>query len=145
MLNSVVSDNGEYVCVLKNDAGSTQSACTLVVQAKKDMESEFRSQSLRQVETVQTSQVQQVVEEVLPARPEFVETLQATVEQAEGSNIHLEAQVNPVSDHTMNIEWFKDGRPITASSRIGALFSFGYVSLNINGLRAEDAGTYTCR
>ena len=45
----------------------------------------------------------------------------------------------------MNIEWFKDGRPITASSRIGALFSFGYVSLNINGLRAEDAGTYTCR
>ena len=48
------------------------------------MESEFRSQSLRQVETVQTSsQVQQVVEEVLPARPEFVKTLQATVEQAE--------------------------------------------------------------
>ena len=45
----------------------------------------------------------------------------------------------------MNIEWFKDGRAITASSRIGALFSFGYVSLNINGLRAEDAGTYTCR
>ena len=60
MLNSVVSDNGEYVCVLKNDAGSTQSACTLVVQAKKDMESEFRSQSLRQVETVQTSQVRYV-------------------------------------------------------------------------------------
>ena len=95
MLNSALTDSGEYVCVLKNDAGSTQSACTLSVQAKKDMESEFRSQSLRQVETVQqTSQVQQVVEEVLPSRPEFVKTLEASVEKAEGTNVHLEAQVN---------------------------------------------------
>ena len=85
------------------------------------------------------------MEEVLPAKPEFVKTLEATVEKAEGSNVHLEAQVNPVSDHTMNIEWFKDGHAITGSSRIGALFSFGYVSLNINGLRSEDAGTYICR
>ena len=85
------------------------------------------------------------MEEVLPAKPEFVKTLEATVEKAEGSNVHLEAQVNPVSDHTMNIEWFKDGHAITASSRIGALFSFGYVSLNINGLGSEDAGTYICR
>jgi titin len=45
----------------------------------------------------------------------------------------------------MRIEWIKDGRPITASSRIGTMFSFGHVSLNISGLRAEDAGTYVCR
>ena len=146
MLNSTTADNGEYVCVLKNDAGSTQSACTLVVQAKKELESEFHSQTLRQVEQVQHVQhVQQVQEEVMPPRPEFVKKLEAVNEKPEGSNVHLEAQVNPVSDHTMNIEWFKDGRPITASSRIGSLFSFGYVSLNINGLRAEDSGVYTCR
>ena len=62
----------------------------------------------------------------------------------EGSNVHLEAQVNPVSDHTMTIDWFKDGKSITASSRIATLYSFGYVSLNITGLRVEDAGTYVC-
>ena len=45
----------------------------------------------------------------------------------------------------MRIEWQKDGRPITASSRIGTIFSFGYVSLNITGLRADDSGTYVCR
>ena len=54
-------------------------------------------------------------------------------------------QVNPISDHTMRIEWLKDGRPITASSRIGTIFSFGYVSLNITSLRADDSGTYVCR
>ncbi len=45
----------------------------------------------------------------------------------------------------MRIEWLKDGRPITASSRIGTMFSFGYVSLNISGVRSEDAGIYLCR
>ncbi len=29
--------------------------------------------------------------------------------------------------------------------RIGTIFSFGYVSLTISGLRSDDQGTYTCR
>lgn len=45
----------------------------------------------------------------------------------------------------MKVEWYKDGRPITASSRITTIFNFGYVSLNIMHLRAEDAGSYTVR
>ncbi len=59
--------------------------------------------------------------------------------------MHLEAQVCPISDHTMRIEWIKDGQSITASSRIGTIFSFGYVSLNITNLRAEDSGHYVCK
>ena len=80
-----------------------------------------------------------------PQRPEFVRHLQDQADKGEGSNVHLEAQVNPISDHTMRIEWYKDGRPITASSRIATMFSFGHVSLHVSGLRAEDAGTYVCR
>jgi hypothetical protein len=81
-----------------------------------------------------------VMEESKPAQPEFVKPLANLGDINEGSNVHLEAQVNPVSDHTMNIEWFKDGKAITASSRIGTLYSFGYVSLNITGVRVEDSG-----
>lgn len=33
----------------------------------------------------------------------------------EGRNAHFEAQLNPVSDPTMKVEWYKDGKPITAS------------------------------
>lgn len=145
MLNSSTNDAGEYTCVVKNDAGTTQSACRLTVQARKEMESEFHSQSLRQVEMKQQQQTVTIQEEVMPQKPEFVKPLSDLGEKPEGSNVHLEAQVTPASDATMQIDWFKDGRPITASSRIQQLFSFGYVSLNINGLRAEDAGTYTCR
>ena len=63
----------------------------------------------------------------------------------EGSSVKLEAQVTPTSDSSMKIEWFKDGSPITASSRIGTIYSFGYVSLTISSLRSDDSGTYTCR
>jgi len=94
----------------------------------------------------------------------------------EGRNAHFEAQLNPVSDPTMKVEWYKDGKPITAStfvfisfrflpkriasrlsktiltrvtrfsgSRITTIFNFGYVSLNIMHLRAEDSGEYTLR
>jgi hypothetical protein len=146
MLNATTSDTGEYTVLIKNESGSIQSSARLVVQPRKEIELEFQhSQSLRQVEMTQQQTVRKVVEEELPQRPEFVRPLVASSEKPEGSNIHLEAQVNPVSDHTMRIEWMKDGKAITASSRIGTLFNFGYVSLNINSLRLEDAGTYICR
>ena len=145
MLNSSSNDSGEYTCVVKSDAGTIQSSCRLMVHARKELETEFHSQSLRQVEMKQQQQTVTIQEEVMPQKPEFVRPLCDLGEKPEGSNVHLEAQVNPVSDHTMHIEWFKDGKAITASSRIQQLFSFGYVSLNINGLRPEDAGTYTCR
>ena len=118
----------------------------MIVQPRKDIEPDFYSQGIKQVEMRQEQQQQKIVEtfEIKPAKPEFVKALADLGSMAEGQNIHLEAQVNPVSDHTMNIEWFKDGKPITASSRIGTLYSFGYVSLNITSLRVEDAGTYIC-
>ena len=145
MLNSSTTDSGEYTCVVNSDAGTTQSSCRLMVQARKELESEFHSQSLRQVEMKQQTQTMTIQEEVMPQRPQFVTPLSDLGEKPEGSNVHLEARVDPVSDSTMQIEWFKDGKQLTASSRIQQMFSFGYVSLNINGLRAEDAGTYTCR
>lgn len=88
---------------------------------------------------------QESIEEKTSQKPHFIRPLQDLGELQEGRNAHFEAQLNPVSDPTMKVEWYKDGRPITASSRITTIFNFGYVSLNIMHLRAEDAGTYTVR
>ena len=143
MLNTTASDIGEYTCVVKSDAGSVNCSCRLMVQQRREIESEMHSSSLKMV---QEQQVQQTVvqEEAVPA-PKFQRPLQNMGERMEGSSIKLEAQVTPSSDSSMKIEWIKDGQAITASSRIGTIFSFGYVSLNISDLRAEDAGSYTCR
>ena len=58
MLNSTVSDSGEYTCIIKTDSGSVKCSCRLNVSARKEIESESHSSSLRMVqETVQTQQV----------------------------------------------------------------------------------------
>ena len=144
MLKTTSSDAGEYTCIVKSDSGLDKSFCTLTVNTKKEVESEMHSQSLKMVQ--ESHQAQQVViqEEVVPA-PKFTRPLQNMGERMEGSSIKLEAQISPSSDSSMKIEWYKDGQPITASSRIGTIFSFGYVSLNISDLRSEDSGTYICR
>ena len=145
MLNTSTADAGEFTCVVKSDSGSDRSQCMLAVAARKEVESEMHSQSLRMVHesSSQQSSVQETVE-VIPA-PQFTRPLGNMGERMEGSSIKLEAQISPSSDSSMKIEWYKDGQPITASSRIGTIFNFGYISLNIADLRAEDAGTYICR
>lgn len=85
------------------------------------------------------------IDDSVNQKPAFIRPLRNLGQLEEGRNAHFEGQLTPVSDPTMKVEWFKDGRPITASSRITAIFNFGYVSLNILHLRAEDAGSYTCR
>ena len=144
MLNTTAEDAGEYTCVVKSDSGLDKSFCTLSVTSRREIESEMHSQSLRSVQ--ESAQVQQVVvqEEAVPP-PKFTKHLQNMGERMEGTSIKLEAQITPSSDSSMQIEWYKDGQPITASSRIGTIFSFGYVSLNISGLRSEDSGKYICR
>ena len=126
MLNTTVADSGEYTCVVSNEAGSVQSSSRVQVQPRKEIEPDFYSQGIRQVEMKQEMSSSQKIEvvEAKPAAPEFVKPLNDLGDLQEGSNVHLEAQVNPVSDHTMTIEWFKDGKAITASSRIGTLYRY---------------------
>lgn len=55
------------------------------------------------------------VEESSKQRPNFIRPLHDLGQLNEGRNAHFEAQLTPVSDPTMKVEWYKDGKPITAS------------------------------
>ena len=126
---------------MRSNSGVIRSSAKLTVIVKRPPEPEYRGVQMME----QKQEIRRVeVEEKLPDAPKFTKVLQ-DLAAAEGSNLHLEAQVSPTSDSTMRIEWLKDGKAITASSRIGTLFSFGYVSLNIVTLRVEDEGRYTCK
>lgn len=58
------------------------------------------------------------MEESSNIKPFFVKPLCNLGEVIEGKYAHFEAQLQPVSDPFMKIEWYKDGKPITASEYI---------------------------
>lgn len=72
-------------------------------------------QYIQQLEDYSKYQRQESVEETSSQRPVFIRPLQDLGELQEGRNAHFEAQLTPVSDPTMKVEWYKDGKPITAS------------------------------
>lgn len=142
-------DSGEYMCRVSNASGVAESRAILSVVQRPSIEQTSQNPSslqyINQLEDYSRYQRQESSEELMNQAPTFIRPLQDLGEFEEGKNVHFEAQVKPVNDPTMRVEWYKDGRPITASSRITAIFNFGYVSLNILHLRAEDAGLYTVR
>lgn len=46
--------------------------------------------------------------------PQFIIPLR-DVQQIEGGKVHFEARIEPVGDPTMVVEWFLNGKPLTAS------------------------------
>ncbi|KAL1117095.1 hypothetical protein AAG570_004423, partial [Ranatra chinensis] len=149
LLSVVPEDAGEYVCVVTSSSGTVQSLARITVTARAGIEQKSQYpeslQYISQLEDYSKYQRSESIEEVTAVRPQFIRPLRELGQLQEGRNAHFEGQLTPVSDPTMRVDWYKDGRPITASSRITTIFNFGYVSLNILHLRTEDSGVYTVR
>ncbi len=58
---------------------------------------------------------------------------------------HLEAQIEPIHDPDLKVEFLHKGEPLKQGSRIHTLCDFGYVALDISHLVESDAGEYECR
>lgn len=77
--------------------------------------------------------------------PRFVTELRGPAEIHEGQSAHFEAQVEPIHDPNLRIEFYHNGKPLPSASRFHITFDFGYVSLDLTHAVAEDAGEYTVR
>uniref|UniRef100_A0A1B6CYN2 Ig-like domain-containing protein n=1 Tax=Clastoptera arizonana TaxID=38151 RepID=A0A1B6CYN2_9HEMI len=149
LLAIIQEDAGQYVCRVTSSSGSADSVATLSVTVRASIEQASQHpeslQYISNLEDYSRYQRTESVEESSQQRPNFIRPLHDLGQLNEGRNAHFEAQLTPVSDPTMKVEWYKDGKSITASSRITTIFNFGYVSLNILHLRGEDSGSYTVR
>jgi hypothetical protein len=63
----------------------------------------------------------------------------------EGQRAHFEAKLEPITDPNLQVEWLKDGRPLTVGHRFRPIHDFGYVALIILDVINEDSGVYTAR
>lgn len=68
---------------------------------------------LRHVERAKPRQAPGESDRVYPP-PQFIVPLKDVV-QNEGGKVHMEARIEPVGDPTMYIEWFLNGRSLSAS------------------------------
>lgn len=72
-------------------------------------------QYIQQLEDYSRYERQETVDESSSQKPVFIRPLQDLGELQEGRNAHFDAQLTPVSDPTMKVEWYKDGQPFAAS------------------------------
>lgn len=71
--------------------------------------------------------------------------LQSLTNLSEGQLAHLEAQVEPVGDPNLKIEWFHNGKPVGHTARMKAIHDFGFVVLELIPAEPQDSGKWVCR
>lgn len=76
--------------------------------------------------------------------PEFV-TTPNDLSLTENSLAHFECRLNPVNDPSMRVEWYHNGKPLSAGSRVKTINDFGFVILEVTGVYIRDSGLYTCK
>jgi hypothetical protein len=139
-------DSGIYVCKAVNKLGEAVSTCTIRVEAHGWLLGQaLRPEALAKIAALEEQQVREMVEQEADFEsPVFITHLN-NVECREGETAHFECRVQPSKDPTMKIEWFVNGKLLPVASRFNATYDFGYVSLDITHVYAEDSGVYTCR
>lgn len=77
--------------------------------------------------------------------PQFLTQLKPYYCDMELGRSYFDAQIAPINDPTMRVQWLKDGESLSNANRIQQLNNFGFVSLTLHPTYAEDAGVYTCQ
>ena len=77
--------------------------------------------------------------------PVFTTQPRSLTNLREGQRVHFEAKLEPLTDPHLQVEWFKNGKPIIVGHRFRPIHDFGYVALVILDIINEDSGTYTAR
>uniref|UniRef100_A0A1I8HAJ4 Titin n=1 Tax=Macrostomum lignano TaxID=282301 RepID=A0A1I8HAJ4_9PLAT len=145
-------DSGEYSCVAKSNFGMDQSnPVTLTVVPDEGVvtrtqlpEASMAANIDRLNERLNSRSVRQDFDDQVPqAVPQFVRHLESIVAQENG-RVRFETRVTPAADPNVQIEWFKNGFPLTLGSRLKAVYDRGYTALEINCCYPEDNGFYHC-
>lgn len=147
--HAVAEDAGEYSVKAINALGQCKSSINLKVIAKSGIITDSQCpeglEKIRQLETAQPFRRPEISDAVTRQRPVFTQPLQNIDFIGEAQTAHFECRLIPVGDPSLKVEWFRNEKLIEDSSRITKQHDFGYVSMDIQHIRAEDEGVYMCR
>lgn len=145
-------DAGEYSCRAFNDYGQAVTTASMNVQGKRSiiLESQLPKgmegtiEKIAELEGLGQHHGPTSPEEDLGKPPEFI-TTPADLILAENSSAHFECRLTPINDPSMRVEWFHNGKALSAGSRIKTINDFGFVILEVGGVYLRDSGLYTCK
>lgn len=141
-------DTGTYMCKATNLLGEAMNTCNVrCVNRKSIILDTQHPDGLEKIQKLESKGApsRNEVAEVPITPPRLVTELRGTTEIYEGQTAHFEAQVEPVHDPNLRIEFFHNGKPLPSASRFHITFDFGYISLDIQKAVPEDAGEYSVR
>ncbi|KAI1293738.1 Titin [Halotydeus destructor] len=147
ILHCIEEDSGEYVCRISNSVGHAECKTTLKCISKENLLLESQNpDSLKSIHALEEplQRSEPVADEGVSGPPRFI-TPFTEGKIAENQTAHFECRVEPVSDPSLRIEWFHNGRALQVGSRYQTFHDFGYIYLNILQSIEEDSGTYECR
>merc|ERR1712088_1266169 len=145
-------DAGEYTCRAKNALGEAVTSATLTCSGKRNiiLDSQLPTgmegamDKIADLEGLGRARAEQQTEEDLNQPPEFLSTLEDLL-LAENSLAHFETRLTPINDPSMKVEWFHNGKALSAGSRIKTINDFGFVILEVANVMTRDSGSYTCK
>lgn len=76
-------------------------------------------------------------------KPRFLASIADNPNVTRKSRVELKTRIEP-SDSSVQVQWFKNGLEVDASSRISFYNNYGYVALIIDGFDERDEGRYSC-
>lgn len=145
-------DSGEYSCRAFNEYGEAVTTSTMKVQGKRSII--FESQlpkgmegtidKIAELEGLGASPSQMPQEDDSGKPPEFI-TTPSDLALSENALAHFECRLVPVNDPSMRVEWFHNGKALSAGSRVKTINDFGFVILEIAGCYQRESGLYTCK
>ena len=139
-------DSGEYVVVASNKAGVDSNRFNLLCyQTANILQDSILTQSMtsiQQLERPKTYDAPFQEQQQQPICPKFTRKLIEKIDVTEGQSIHIESQLLPLYDSSIQVVWLRDGNPLIASERFRTINEFGFVILDITSCYEEDSGLY---
>ena len=147
----VPEDSGMYTVKACNLIGEASSSLALHVGGKSGVLGDaLHPDSFKKIQALEAHKGQQGLKQQISTEdvkqpPVFMEPLRDVGVVAEGSNVKVEALIEPKNDPQLRVDWELNGKPVTTGSRLKTTLDFGHVILEINSARASDSGLYTCK
>ena len=123
LLHITQEDAGLYVCRATNEIGEATTTATLNVTTRPAIERSTvlpeSLEAIRHLEDHERYQRHQSIDETLSTVPPvFVKPLTNLDDKVENGYAHFEAQITPVNDPTMRLDWYFNGQPLAIGKSV---------------------------